>query len=389
MASYLHPDLGLLPLVPLQARAPMSESLGFLTDIMTSYNGTEGTRLQLRNKPRQRFDTDISAPPEWSKDVYNTVRGNLGRRWLVPAWSQPRSVGTLTIGTTVLACDTRYADFRVGSTVLVVGSCNSWFVSLVDDMDDGSLTLADATTELLRGAYVLPLHLGRLVGSAQKETSGYGASWRLNYEVDDNLYLAPAAPAQYHGDDIYLEPSLLSDGSISEQPTMSIETYDGETGAVKTFPVWTYPRNVRTHRAVTETDAEAWALRQFVYRREGRHRPFWHPTFENDVRLAQTGLLGTTVTVRDDSRFPFASDRLNLAFGLRDGTWLPRRVVDDDAAAGDTRTLTLESGLAVQAADVVAISYMGLKRLNSDTVELNWLGNGRCSLAAPVLELSP
>lgn len=389
MSAFLHPDLGLLPLVPLQARAPMSETLGFLTDVMTSYNGTEGTRLRLRNKPRQRFDTDISASPAWSKDVYNTVRGNLGRRWLVPAWSQPRSIGTVLSGTTVLACDTQYADFRVGSPVLLVGACNTWFVSIIDAMDAASLTLADATTELLRGAYAVPLHPGRLVGSAQKETSGYGATWRLNYEVDDNLYLEPESPTQYHGDDIYLEPSLLSDGTISEQPSINVETYDGETGAVKTFPTWTYPRNVRVHRAVSETDAEAWALRQFVYRRAGRYRPFWHPTFENDVRLAQTGLLGTTVTVRDDSRFPFASDRLNLAFGLRDGTWLPRRVTADVVAGLDTRTLTLESTLDVQAADVVAISYLGFKRLNADAVELNWLGNGRCSLAVPVLELSP
>lgn len=389
MSFFVHPELGTLPLVPLQARAPMRETLAFLTDIMTSYNGTEGTRLRLRNKPRQRFDTDVSAPPEWSKDVYNTVRGNLSLPWLVPAWSQPRSVGTLTAGTTVVACDTQYADFRVGSPVLLVGACNTWFVTLVDSMDAVSLTLVDPTTELMRGAYAVPLHPGRLIGNAQKETSGYGASWRLNYEVDDNLYLEPDAPDQYHGDDIYLEPSLLSDGSLSEQPSINTETYDGETGAVKTYPTWTYPRNVRAHRAVTETDEEAWALRQFIYRRAGRYRPFWQPTFENDVRLAQAGALADTVLVRDDSRNPFAQDRINLAFGLRDGTWLPRRVIADAAAGVGIRQLTLESPLTVQAADVMAISYLGFKRLNTDTIELNWLGNSRCELAVPVLELTP
>lgn len=389
MSMFNYPGLGLLPLVPVPTQAPLDETLSFKTDIMTSYNGREGTPLALRTKPRQRIETRPVTRRPVTQDTFNTVRGNLARRWLVPLWQLARPVGSVASGSDVIACDTRYSDFRVGQAVLLSSSCGSPFVSLVEAKTNDSLTLANATTEFLRGVVAVPLLVGRLVGQSSKSTDGYETDWRLNYEVDDNLALVPAAPAQYFGEDIYLEPTLFSGSELEETELMGAEVFDGETGAVRSLPTWTLPRNTRPFRLLAETDAEAWALRQFAYRRMGRYRRFWLPTFEDDVRLAQTGNLAATVTVHADSRTPFSADRINLAFGLADGTWLPRRVTNDEAAGAGLRTLTLNTALGINASQVRAISYLGYRRLNSDEVQLTWLGNGRCELSAQVLELSP
>lgn len=387
MASFIHPTLGLIGLIQIPAQAPYKETLSWLTDITPSYNGGE-ERIQLRTKPRQRTSNDFSARPELSKDVYNTIYGGLARLWAVPLWAQSRRAGQLYGGQTVLPVDTLYADFRVGDAILLLGACQRWFVDIIADLDETTITITNGVAEL-DNAFAIPLRIGRIVSNGQKSTTGYGADWKIVYEVDDNLLMEPAAPTQYFGDDIYLSPTLLEDTYLNESIQTKLETFDFNVGLVKAFPDWTYNRTVRPYKIITETDAEAWAVRQWLHRRAGRYRPFWMPTFENDVRLHQTGTIVNTVNVVEDERIPYTQDRINLAFGMRDGTWLPRRVTLDASAGVNLRTLTLSSALNVKASDVMAISYMGYRRLDSDTADLNWLGNGVCELTVPVLELTP
>lgn len=388
MASYVHPTLGLLGLTPIPSKAPYRESLGWLTDILPSYNGGED-RVRVRNKPRQRLTDDFHAQPEKSKDVFNTVYGGMARRWAIPVWSEAREAGTVAELDTIVNVDTRFADFRAGSPVLLFGLCGKWEVHMVDELTDSTLTLATEVGTTIRGAYAIPVRVGRIVSSGQKDTGGFGADWRITYEADDNLELTPAAPTQFFGDDIYLTPGLTDNGTISETITTQLETFDYDVGLVNAFSPWANNRTVRPYRMQTETAEQAWNLRLWLHRRAGRYRPFWQPTFENDVRLAQIGAVAGTVTVQADNRIPWAANRMNLAFGLRDGTWLPRRVTADNAAGAGTRTLTLNTALNVNAADIVAISYLGFKRLDADTVELNWSGNGICDVSVPVLELTP
>lgn len=388
MASFVHPTFGLLALLPIPARAPFRESLGFLTEVHPAYDGGEA-RIQLRGKPRQRLTTAFTAQPDKSKAVFNTVYGGMAARWAIPVWPQARSCGIVPEAATVVPVNTQYADFRAGDPVLFLGPCGDWYVSMVDEVAPDGLTLATGTPSEIRGAYVIPIRVGRVVSSGQKDTSGYGADWELTYEVDDNLLWAPAAPTQYYGDDIYLTPGLLEGDSLGERVFTNLETFDYGLGAVKAFTPWLNNRTSRPYRVITESDAEAWALRGWLHRRLGRYRPFWQPSFENDARLVSTGNLVSSVQIVGDDRNPWAMNRKNLAFGLRDGTWLPRRVVSDVASGVGLRTVGLDAPLNVDAANVMAVSYMGLKRLEGDTIDLTWLGNGRCEMSASVLELSP
>lgn len=387
MASFSHPDLGLIGLLPIPAQAPYRESLSWFTDVFPAYNGGE-ERTQLRMKPRLRSTTDFTAQPDVSKDVYNTVYGGIARRWGVPLWSQARRVGAVYSGQLVLPVDTRYADFRVGTPVLLMGACRRWFVDFIDDIDENSITLLNGVSSL-DNAFAIPLRIGRMVSNGQKSTNGYSSDWRITYEVDDNMDLEVSAPSQYYGDDIYLTPTLLEGDFLNESIQTRTEKFDFEVGIVKAFPVWDNNRTTRPYKVITETDEEAWSLRQWLYRRAGRYRPFWLPTFENDIRLHQTGSIASTVSVLADSRVPYTQGRLNLAFGLRNGSWLPRRVVSESSSGANVRSLTLDSALNVDASEVLCISYLGLRRLDSDQVDLSWIGNNCCEVNIPMLELTP
>lgn len=388
MGTYVHPEYGLLGIIQIPSVAPFRETLAWLTDITDAYDGGEDP-LKLRTKPRQQFSFQFTAQPKYSREIYNTIYGGQIRRWGIPLWPQARAAGNLGETDIVLSVDTRYADFRVDDAVLIMGSCDVWHVGFIASLTETDITLTEGLPFGIKGAYCIPIRTGRLVTSGQKQTSGYGSSWTLGFEVDDNLLWEPAAPDQFFGDDIYLNPNLMEGDSTSEDIFTERETFDFELGVVKAFTPWDNSRTSRTYRALAQNDAEAWALRGWLHRRAGRYRRFWQPTFENDVRLASTGSITSTVQVYSDNRDPWALNRVNLAFGLRNGTWLPRRVTVDSAVGLDKRNFTLDSPLNVNADDIIAISYLGLRRLEADSIDLNWRGNGVLDIAVPVLELSP
>jgi hypothetical protein len=385
MATFGDATYGTVGLLPIPARAPLRETLGFLTDVNPTYNGGE-SRVRLRSKPRQRLEMDFIAQPDESKSIYNTIYGGIARRWAVPIWPLGRACGTVSETQTVVPVDTRFTDYRVGSPVLVIGACKRWFVAYVQSKAEDSVSILPPAPQQVKGAYMVPLRWGRIVSSGQKDTDGYGADWSITFEVDDNLSLEPAAPIQYDGNDIYTVPGLLEGNSLAERMYREIETFDYDVGAVAAFSPWNYSRTVRPFRAITETDAEAWAMREWVHRRAGRYRRFWQPSFENDIRLAQLGVIGSTMSVYTDDRSPY---RTHIAVGMANGQWLPRKIIDETTTGANTRNILLDAPLNVNATDVRAVSYLGLRRLDADVVQFNWLGNGRCEMSVPVVELSP
>jgi hypothetical protein len=110
-------------------------------------------------------------------------------------------------------------------------------------------------------------------------------------------------------------------------------------------------------------------MREFVHRRCGRSRPFWQPSFESDFRVASTGAITTTLDVQDDDYRAFAAKRAHIAVETADG-WLPRAITNrTDQGSGVTR-LTLR------------VCFLGLKRLDTDRIEINWpaVQIGKCAL---------
>lgn len=388
MGSYIHPEYGLLGIIQIPSVAPFRETLAWLTDVIPAYDGSEDL-LRLRSKPRQQFSFKFSAHPKHSKEIYNTVYGGQIRRWGIPVWPQARFAGSVSETQTVLNVNTQFSDYRVGDAVLILGSCDIWHVGFIAELTTATITLTEGLPFAIKGAYCVPIRTGRLVTSGQKETSGYGSSWSLGFEVDDNLLWEPAAPTQFYSEDIYLQPALLEGDSLSENIFTERETFDFDLGVVKAFSPWQNSRTSRSYRVITQTDAEAWALRGWLHRRAGQYRKFWQPSFENDIRLVSSGSIISTIEVQADNRNPWAMNRMNIAVGLRNGSWLPRRILTDIAATATTRQFTLDSPLNIDADDVIAISYLGLKRLEGDAIDLTWQGNGVVEMSVPVLELSP
>lgn len=389
MAQITQLDDTILGLIPLQPKRPLVESLEWLTDITPSYNGGEEPN-SMRTLARQAFRTEFTAQPDDSRDVFNTVYGGLVRQWAIPIWAQAQSVGSILAGTDVLALDTTFCDYRVDTPVFVTNGCGEWQYAYITAVNVDSIEL-DRDLDVMRAAFAMPVRVGRIISTPSKQTRGYDTRWVIEYEVDDNVDYEPDAPTQFYDDDIYFDYNLLTEsgGPVTQQFVTQRETFDFKTGIVEEFTPWTNNRTTQPYRILKTTQAEAWELRQFLYRRRGKWRPFWLPTFEADLRVTSTGALTTTLLVQLDSYLPWAEVRSNIAVKKTDGTWLARRITDAIVSAPGIAQLTLDASLAINASAIEFVSWLGRKRLDADKIEMQYIGNNHCTTSFPLIEIAP
>lgn len=373
-----------LPLVlPYQPRAPLSERLSWLTDVQTAKDGSE-ERTQYRIKARQEFKMIYPVDINKQRRAFLMTYSERHSQWNIPVWTQATNVGAISSGANSVTADGTIGDYRVGGYALVWESHETWQIVTVSSLGSSSITFLEEA-EAFTNAWVMPLRIGFLKSNPSKVFSGYRAEYELDFQVEDNVDLAPAAPAQFLGEDIYYDESLLSGDSLSDDIVGNLELQDEDLGVVKYYAPWLHSKVARTHRVVCEGPEEAWAFREWAYRRLGRFRGFWQPSFEADLKHTTTGAIAATLTVEDDGYLAFGGDRTHIAIETASG-WLPRTITAA-VAAGSNIQLTLSSALSIDAADIKRICWLGFKRLNSDTVEINWPGGGICEAEMRLLEL--
>lgn len=374
-------------LLPLWPRAPLRETLEWLTDVMITEDGTE-ERTELRLAPRQTFSMSYFVPPNLQARINNILYGGRDLRWWVPAWPQVQSIGEVSAGASSLSAETRYSEFREGGYVLLWQDPATYQILEVDEVvSDTELSLVGLTSAFT-GAYLVPLRYGYLLRDPSRQLTGHNSVLEMVYAVEDNKALTPAAPAQYLSNDIYYDEGLLEGRQLTEELNTRFDIFDEQLGLVAYSSPWTNKRPSRPYRRLADGPAEAWELREWLHRRAGRYRPFWLPTFEQDLRLTSTGSITTTITVRADDYIGNAQERNHIAIETTSG-WLPRAVSNATPVGGDAIQLTLSSSLGVNASAVKRISFLGLKRLDTNRAEINWIGGTACEVAVSTVEIAP
>lgn len=386
MAKVTTDLFGVVALMTLPVQAPMKESMEWLTDIIDSHNGTE-SRLKLRSAPRCQLQYDIPQQVWQRSEAYNTERGALRRKWAVPVWSQVQHVGTVLVGATDIPCNTTLYDLRADSLALLYQSTTSWQVVEISAVDGDSITVG--ATQAFVNAYLVPLRIGYIRGDAKRKSNGHTAVTSLAFDLDDNIAISSADPTQYLGNDIYFDEVLMDGDTYDSVLQAQEDRADYDIGLVDRRAPWLYTRNVMSYLRMMTTPAEVLAFRQFVHRRAGKYRAFWAPTYENDLRKASTGTITTTFRFRKDSYGEWAQDRVHVAFEDDAGNWYPRALSNLSTVDSTTLQATLSSALNLPASRIKRVSYLGLKRLTADNVEMDWIGNGVCRAMLSVTELSP
>jgi len=386
MAKITTTLFGELAILPHPAETPVKETLEFLTDVMEAYSGEE-QRLQLRSKPRQSFAYTIPVQAWNMAAAFNTEAGAIRKRWAVPIWTEGQYVGTVVDSAGSIACDTTIFDLRANSLALLFAGCENWQIVEIGAIASDSITPTNVLSAM-SGAWLVPVRLGWITGNVDKPTNGHNGKSTVTFQIEDNLALVPSAPSQYLSKDIYYEPGLLSGDRISRTIEQRLDVIDYSLGPIARRSPWDYSQFGTPYRSIIEGAAEMRVFKEFLYRRAGKFREFYMPTFENNLRLLNTGTVVSALYVKLDSFIDYASVRNNIAIQTADGTWYTRGISNPIQTGPESMQLTLSAALNVSADKIVRICYLGLNRLDTDRIEITWRGNNVAESEVRILEIS-
>lgn len=375
-------------LIPLWPRPGVTETLEWLTDVMITENGSE-ERTEMRTAPRQSFAYRYFVPPALRARIANIVYGGRTLQWHVPVWPQVQNVGAVAATATSIACETRYSEFRDGGLLMLWESPTHYQIIEIDAVtSDTNIDLAEEAEEFA-DAWLMPVRLGRLSNDPTRDFNGRSSVLDMTYMVDDPAELTVAAPTQYLGSDAYFDPGLLDGGSLNEEIRARVDVFDEGLGLISYRSTWTNNRPARIHRMMAEDAAEAWAIREFLHRRRGRSVAFWQPSFEADLRVMDSGAITGSLSVHRDDYDTFAPARTHVAIETPGG-WLSREITSTLDLGGGELQLVFDSSLGgIDAATIKRISFMGLKRLDTDRVEISHVGGTVFRCAVNTVEIAP
>lgn len=386
MAKITTSLFGELAFLPYQAEAPVKETLEFLTDLLTSFNGSE-QRFSMRTKPRQSFEYTIPLQAWQTAAAFNTEYAAIAKRWAVPIWTEAQFIGDVAAHATEINCNTSLYDLRASSLALLYSSPDVWQIVEISTTTSTKINVANDLSGIT-GAWLLPVRLGWIVGSVDKPTNGHNGKSYVTFEIDDNLEITPAAPTQHLSNDIYYDVPLRGEDNVSKFVQRRVDIVDYSLGPVVRRSPWLNSRYGTPYRSLLNGASEVRSYKNFLYRRSGKYRSFWMPSFENNFRLVSTGNINSTIVVESDSLNDW-SLRTNIAIQATDGNWYPRVVSNPVQVVGNRLQLTLSSPLNVNASNIARISFLGLYRFDADKIELRWIGNGIVETEVSILEITP
>ncbi len=372
--------------LPYAGGIPLTETLSWLTDIISGRSGTEQA-IKTRVSPRQSFDMTIPIPASDAAKAFNLIYGRLAADWAVPVWHEVQTVGSITAGATSIPAAVATASFRDESLAIIWSSPDSFELVEVQSVGVGELILLNPLQSSFAAAKLAPVRVGRLVPMARRLVDQNHTELQLHFEADDNAEIEADVADQLDGYDLYFECPV--DQALTDEITTLTDIVDLDLGPVSAFTPWTHNRKSRQLRSLLRNAAEVWEYRQWLHRRAGRYRPFWMPSFEPDFELVSTGALGATISVRDKGFSDYASARNHIAVELTDGSFLVRTIDSFTTPMEGFADLALNSSLAVNASQVSQICYLGLMRLDTDRVEMTWQSDGIAVSAVMAVEISP
>lgn len=381
-------------MVPLWAGVPLAETIEWMTAVQVFRNSAE-ERERMRGSPRHAFRLDCFVPGQFQPRLINMLWGARDEQWLVPTWSQVQHLGAVLAGEMTLDAQTSYSEYYAGQLLLLWQSPWVWQVIGIEEVVDANTLALTGPTEAFDDAYVLPVRRGFLASNPGRAFNGRTSRLSATFQIEENRALIVAAPEQYLGEDIYWEEGLLDGDKLEEDIEARMELHDEDLGLVSYYSQWTTNKAARPHRMLADGPEEAWTLREWLHRRGGRERAFWQPSFEMDMRVLSAGALTTTLSVALDDYLRFAWDpddpekrRDHIAVETATG-WLPREITAAIQTGPDQMQLTLSSSLAINASAILRVCFLGLRRLDTDRVDVNWIGGCACSVSVPVLDIHP
>ena len=377
---------------PYYYSAPSREVLEWRTDVIVANNGEE-QRVRTRRLPRQSVQSDFYLTSNEINRAELLLYGWRANRWAFPIWSEARPADTIFAGDTVIPVDPNYGDFRVGSLCIIWQSASASQVVEIADIDPvgETITIVDEAAQNYFRAYVAPVRVGRLLADPTRSTTGWNGRGTVNFQADDNIEFINVEPDGPYPDGypVYDQNPDKIGGFLDDSFVSRIEVLDTGSANAQIYTPWLRTKIGKRYSVFMEGAEEIWNFRQWLHNRSGRLKAFYMPTFENNFRLNQAGIISTTFQAIDDGQASFGADRDHIGFQLNDGTWVYRTITDVTSDGAGSIGVTVDSPVNLLPEEINQISYVGLKRLNTDRVEFTHFANCVAEVRLSIIEIAP
>lgn len=377
-------------MLPYQAQSPMRETLEWKTNLLVANDGTE-QRIRLRKAPRQSISASYPVAPQYLAKAFNMAYGWAQRKWAVPMWSQVQIVESVSSGVNAIYCDTEHFDFRANSLVVLWKSVLENEIVEIEEVLSDQLQLKRIVGGNYTNVLLLPAREGVVSGNINRNTNGFQSELEVSYQFIDNSDIATeASPVQFLGHDVYYNTDLLGDGNmLSDKIVTRLDVLDYEVGPFLTYSPWVNNKRSRTINFLNEGPVENWTFKQWLHRRCGRLRPYWIPTFENNLQSVSEGIVDTSVRVLSDDYKNLGDKHNHIAIQLQDESWLIRTVTGAAVFNSQYTDISIDTPLNQDSANIRMISFLTLQRLDTDRIDMDWIGSGISTCALRVLEYKP
>lgn len=362
------------------------ERLGWLTDVLISYNGRE-QRRRLRRYPRRDVEFDALLVGVDRRTLEAAVAGWQARVWALPLWWDGQLLAaTLPAGSTSVPIDTTSREFKPNSVALLTTGAQAFEVIQVASVSAGSLTLSAPTTiEWPAGAACYPTiaaRMGTQQGTARfTEDSLY---FRAQFQASEP---ADAVTASYGSAPVYLGYPVVDlgpilPGDIRAGTEVKVFAMDNQTAFEFVDDEAGQAFFAQQHGWLMKTHADKAAVRALLYYLQGRYAAAWFPTWAYDFKLVADATSGATNI--DVEWVGYTQYQLNkpgrghIRIERQDGTASHHKITGSSEVSSSIERLGLTPAIApaLTTADVRRISYLQLMRGTGDSNEIaHWTGD--------------
>lgn len=385
--SLLHVYGTRVAILPYQPNAQWQETHEWITNVIKSYNGTE-QRVKLRYYPRTTVEVSYQVPPADRQRAQNLVQGWVNAGWIVPLWTDAAVSGPVATG--AMSFNVVNSDSLIQyATELVLWQRHDLYeVVRVGSIVGTTVNLINPVVNDYSRAVVVPVANGVTNTGIVRNTDGYASDLKASYRLAIKPEIDAVTPDQYQGEDIYFTEQIVpNSGKITEDMLTRFDEVTNRIANSKFYTPWLQTQHSRIYTIFNTSKQETLNFKRWLARRSGKFRPFWTPTFEPDFTLSQIGNITTALIVVDNGYSLYQRKRKHLAILKTDGTWVTREILSYGVPTGGLMNLNLDTALNFDASLVKMICFLGLKRLDTDRVEIFFPGGGNSYASLRIVEI--
>lgn len=374
----LYPGYNILPY---HITAPLIKRYSWLTRLVTAYNGQEVSE-PLRALPRIHYTLRYSIRDRKHTGVRAEINDAVRGRWLVPMWDfATRASATGEVRPEFLQA------YPLQTVLLVIAGDRTWFLTLVDRL--GS-TLVFPRDTIPANAHVVPLRTGVIDGDPTIGLLPRATTISITFRLTEKEFEPDVtAPTQYSGHDFdpTMPVPLMAVGGNVPGTLLAREVItDYSIGPVTKSAPWIKSKGGLNWNWLLDLEStDHVKFIDFLYRRQGRYRPFWLPSFKADLQIVGQYPL----QIRSDRVLDQLLTKMGRIVLVTKDKWYPIEIASVGVGSGTHRNIAtiLSSSVFPPHSETVRMAcFLHLYRLRADTISTS-VSQALLSSSTPILEI--